>query len=799
MSLIVSKVQEIVSPLLRTRYGFCSALFFLYAKKIGVLKDFSIINFELNHKSAILTKDSLLSKLFIFTDFASGKFENPTLYHNILADLSEINDNHYIAAYKDIIEFFIDNTIETVGHLREYEDFYQPKSITNLVFALISKFNPRRIFNPFAGSCSYALLPNIEQYYGQEINNQTFLLGQVRLDAHGVDINSIHLEDSAKVNCFGDDMDCVLCTPTFGLNIDFSHLTWRKYKSIYEFLLFNFLDSPSLDKGVFILPASVCFDRRFFDLRKSFAERNALDMVIELPSGIFNKTSVNTVVLVVSKYRKSNSIRFIDGKHCVEHIPFSKNQLFASELNTEELLSLIESNSSDKVATVSINELFDKDCSWHAGAYISYVEELNEGQTLLSVSDILRLGAEIDSSETNGNVLSPSYFFDDINGVFNDVKPTKETITRSHKAYLGEHIVISLLQNKLRLCKCNFYEPFFANQNQVAFSIREDSPIKNIDYIIYALLNSTSFSHLVDLFNGVNIRVTRQIARYILDCKIAVYLDVTKQDEIISSCKEEYVSERVALMKAEQERLGIRTASSDLAHMLGKSFDKINNTLSSLLEENLNPDLRSSIASLSDNFKFMKRFITTFGADFNSHKMQLNENEVNKFIQNYLSSWNNFGTKAFDIKYQSSVLDDTTFNIDEDLLRILFDTILDNAYRHGFGKEESDNKHLNIVSINSSCVTLHEKEYILIEIKNNGKPLPQGFSLKKFVSRGYYDGSTGNTGLGGNHVYSILKRHNGFIGISSSKTWSVIFELLIPVELYSETENFEIYGNYDIL
>lgn len=798
MSFIVSKVQKILSPLFKTPFGLCPALFFLYAKKTGVLNYFNFINFE-PKQANILANDRLLSDLYVKSNFGEESQIVSKLYREIFAEFSEISGNQFNAVYKDIIETVIDNIANTPGRSMMREEFTQPKSLTNLVFALAEKLQPKRVFNPFAGTCSYALLPNIEQYYGQEINGETFLLAQVRLDAHGIDINSVHLEDSANINCFGDDMDCILCTPPFGLNIDFTHLTWRRYKSIYEFILFNFLDSPSLDKGVFILPASVCYDRRFFDLRKSFAERNALDMVIELPMGVFNNTSVKTVVLVVSKYRKTKEIRFIDATDCLSHFANISKGVSSFDLDTEKVLSLINNSSSDKVTTTSIDELFNKDCSWHAGAYISYVEELTEGQTLISVSDILELGININSSDINGLVLSPSDFFDHINGVFTDINPTKGTVTSSHKAYFGEHIVVSLLQNKLRLCKCNFEEPFFANQNQVAFTIREDSPIKNIDYIVYALLNSTGFSHLVSKFHGVNIRTTRQLARHILDCKIAVYLDVAKQDDIMSSCKDEYVSQRVAEFNAEQERLGIRTVSSDLSHMLGRSFDRIESTISSLCNENINSDLLDSLNSLNDNFKFMKRFITAFGADFSRYKMKPKEVEVNTFIKSYLHSWCNFGPKAFDINYLSNVLDDTTFVIDEDMLRILFDTILDNAYRHGFGNRESVNDSNNIVSINSSCVTWNQKEYILIEIKNNGKPFPQDFSLKKFISRGYFDGSTGNTGLGGNHVYSILKRHNGHLAISKTKTWSVIFELLIPVELYSETENFEIYGNDNIL
>ena len=155
-----------------------------------------------------------------------------------------------------------------------------------------------------------------------------------------------------------------------------------------------------------------------------------------------------------------------------------------------------------------------------------------------------------------------------------------------------------------------------------------------------------------------------------------------------------------------------------------------------------------------------------------------------------------FGNTAFSLNYDSRVLDDTTFCIDKGMMRILFDTVLDNAYRHGFNKQSSVN---NRVVISSSCAMMNDQEYILITIANNGSPLANDFSLKKYVSRGVYVGNSGRTGLGGNHIYSIVKRHNGYLNVSSSAAWSVIIELLIPVELYSEAEenNFESYGNAD--
>lgn len=138
--------------------------------------------------------------------------------------------------------------------------------------------------------------------------------------------------------------------------------------------------------------------------------------------------------------------------------------------------------------------------------------------------------------------------------------------------------------------------------------------------------------------------------------------------------------------------------------------------------------------------------------------------------------------------------EDTYVKIDADMFRVLFDAVLRNAYKHGFYAQGGPN---NKVEITTSFVRKEDGEYILVEFANNGVPFPKGFDIRQFVKRGAFAGDTGNTGLGGYHVYSIVKRHKGYINLTDSKAWPVIIEVLIPVELYGEmdTDKFVDYGN----
>ena len=477
----------------------------------------------------------------------------------------------------------------------------------------------------------------------------------------------------------------------------------------------------------------------------------------------------------------------MDGSNCIV------NNAKAKDLDVDSVLKYLYDGDAAHKVCVGVDEIFDNNLSWDASSYMTIMEELEEGKIYIPLSDVLELSPSITCNDETGIVLKPTDFSDNISVLFEDFNPEQNKITPSMKAYKGCHIVLSALQNKMKLCICNFDEPFYLNQNQVAFSLKVDSRI-SLEYVVYAMLNSKNMQRLALMMNGVSMRVTRQLAKQILDCKVAIHSDVTERDNTIVFAREEYTKERKNAIQAEMQRLGIRDASSDLSHVLGASFHKINTAIDFMQGEDLSQEAKQILNSIRDNFMYMKRMITTVGVDFETQRVNMQEINVNSFVGSYTESWNNLGYSVFELTYRSGISDDVSVKIDEDMFRVIFDTILRNAYKHGFGaRKSSDNK----VDIETSLVTYNEKEYVLLSIANNGKPFPSDLTIEKYIKRGGFAGITGNTGLGGYHVYSIVKRHNGLLNISSSQAWGAIVEILIPVEFYEEidTDKFEEYGN----
>lgn len=758
--------------------------FLLYTKKAGKLAKLDI------HELAFIydgerNSDELILELY-------GKFLNAVqlnlsgkhMYRELISLLNQYNDNEYQKYYCDLVEYMLTHLATYRG--RYMGEFMQPASVTSLVGKIVNEMHPQRIYNPFAGLCSYAFISDCE-YYGQEKDVDTSLLARVRLDAHGKNTDLLRWEDSLHY-WHGISADCLVSTPPFGIKLNGAYHShgYHLYRSIEEFLLFNFLESP-MQKAVLIMPMSICFSQQLFAARKTIIERNALEMVVELPAGIFYATGVKTVMIVLNRNRSSNRITLVNGQECIV------SQGKTKDLDVEAILKIINSGETTHRVIINSDEMFHNDASWLFSTYASYAEEAEEGKMLMPLSDVVVPGTPIAHNETSGIVLSPSDFSDNINVLFYEISPKQDKVTPNHKAYQGKHIVLSVLQNKVKLCVCDFDEPIYLNQNQIAFAVKDDSPI-SFEYLVYALLNSSAIQRTTSLVNGISVRVTRQLVRQILECRIQVHTEHTDRERVVSTVYEAYKREKSIAMQMEMQRLGIRDASSDLAHILGASFHKISTAINMLQQEVAANDTKDALDSINDNFKYIQRMITTVGADFESGRLKLSNINVNEFVKSYIYSWRNFGSDIFELSYHSNVSDDTYIKVDADMFRVLFDTILRNAYKHGFYAQGTpDNK----VEITTSFVRKEDREYILVEFANNGVPFPKGFDINQYIKRGAFAGDTGNTGLGGYHIYSIVKRHDGFLNLADSKAWPVIIEVLIPVELYDEmdTDKFVEYGN----
>lgn len=259
---------------------------------------------------------------------------------------------------------------------------------------------------------------------------------------------------------------------------------------------------------------------------------------------------------------------------------------------------------------------------------------------------------------------------------------------------------------------------------------------------------------------------------------------LSRQRERIADfrAEEKYLDDIVA----SKERKMLKKTSSDLIHMMGTPYIRINNALD-LLSQDLDDEGKSRISYIRDNFGYIKRLIEMNGADFNDYpKDRIN---IVDFLERYIHGWENYGSKTFSIEFycDGDFEVENTILANETALAIMMDCLLDNANRHGFHKTKSpDNK----VKIRLDQTTLGNKRVVIIAVGNNGKPMPKDFSIDDYITSGKFGTDTGRSGLGGSHVYKIVSSMDGTLdfiseAVSSEEKdeWWTTFMITVPLVL----------------
>jgi signal transduction histidine kinase len=285
-------------------------------------------------------------------------------------------------------------------------------------------------------------------------------------------------------------------------------------------------------------------------------------------------------------------------------------------------------------------------------------------------------------------------------------------------------------------------------------------------------LNSRKFHELASFSRSTVLRRTTDLAVYLHDIKLFAPAGRESQKNLYDEC----VLNR---KKAELERLGIRDTISDLSHMLNTPLSNIGDQLGALEDEEMSDDAKRWLKALSDNFDYLKRLIQTVGADFTTSKCALKQVDVISFLRGYINSWNNISNHFFEIEFTNELDAPCEIKCNETLLSIALDCIFKNAQKHGFKNTYNAE---NRVNVSVQMVSYKNAPFVCISIANNGEPFPEHFGLIDYVQRGKFAGQTGHTGLGGEHVYSIVKKFSGYLGLSSNAGGEVIFDILLPAD-----------------
>ncbi|MCW2279777.1 type I restriction-modification system subunit M [Lactococcus lactis] len=345
------ELGEELDKMIQQALGYFVAPEYLYQKWI---KDINTGDFEVQKVTDSLNNFEKTIAVTGDSDDFKGLFSSSTLDLTDTALGSNLNERN--KSIKALINLFADLDMvalqrsDVLGDAYEYligqfamesgkkaGEFYTPRQVSEIMAQIAAKnSNIQSIYDPTVGSGSLLLTVGKHlskevqkdlSYYGQEKNTATYNLTRMNLLLHGVRPEKMTVrnadtlshdwpEDPSQANV-GVQFDAVVMNPPYSLK------DWNKAglkvsdprfeiagtlppdsKGNFAFLLHGLFHLGTNGTMAIVLPHGVLFrGGSEGDIRQRLLEKNQIDTIIGLPSGMFTNTGIPVIVMVLKKNR----------------------------------------------------------------------------------------------------------------------------------------------------------------------------------------------------------------------------------------------------------------------------------------------------------------------------------------------------------------------------------------------------------------------------------------------------------------------------------------------------------------
>ena len=699
---------------------------------------------------------------------------------HLVDKVSEVDRLEYNSVYVDVLKSLFDLVSSSSG--REGGEFYTPSTVTKLIAYIVNNEKCNKVLDPFCGTASIihelSKFENFPSFFGQELAYKTSIFARINAEAlYGscdciANVNSI-------VNWNRDQYDAVVSCPPLGLRLSPDEMMIARHvtpececRSFEDIILSRPFCINHAKLSVTHLTTGFCFrgDRgsRDYMVRRELVENNLLDTIIALPSNILYGTSIPSIILVCKKWRNQDDpIKFI---HADDYFLGDRRKRI---FDYDRFVKMVEGNPCD-VAEVSIDEIRQYDYNLNPSLYYKKDFKLKDGQKVVRLNDLL---APIEGNSISADCVTESVSINNLSRDFIEIllNNSKSSPCSEHRRSTGYRSVDASDAK---------YFLAFSGAGESRFGINTDSKgfVHSVDIKVYKineeLVTPEYLAYLLTNHNSIG-KGRMPLSGYMM---LPIVIDsLEKQKELTNREIQLYEQKVNAEREADALRLGVKQNVSDLEHMLGSIQHRISKLIVRL--EKATPSSNNYphlVKSIKDNVEYMNRVIHYNNANIDTETFNIKEGNIIEFINSYVDAWNNYGGEYFDISIQNFIHDNINFSFDKTLLIVMLDSILNNAIRHGFHKRKTYTER-NLVEISTSIVEYNTRPYVLLSVANNGDPISDGFTINDYISRGRFSASTGRSGLGGYHVFQVVKGHNGYMYLDSNKVWNMVVDILLPI------------------
>ncbi|NLV15598.1 MAG: PAS domain S-box protein [Syntrophomonadaceae bacterium] len=319
---------------------------------------------------------------------------------------------------------------------------------------------------------------------------------------------------------------------------------------------------------------------------------------------------------------------------------------------------------------------------------------------------------------------------------------------------------------------------------------------KPLDDVFRLLDSKTSTSHPMKLINALPAQGTVELESHILVCKNGQERIIDASGAPIRDSSGHYMGAVIVFrditdrIRMEEELLNASKLDS-LGVLAGGIAHDFNNLLTVIMGNitlagmNLdNPETAGEFLSRSEKASMQTKGLTqqllTFARGGAPVKKPSSLTEL-------LRDTVNFSLCGSNVKCELNIVEDLCLaDVDEGQIAQVINNLIINALQAmpqgGTVRINATNEYLT----ESSGLPLAAGKYIKIFVQDEGSGIPEDHH-KKIFDPFFTTKSTGS-GLGLATAYSIIKNHNGYIGIESSAATGTSFIIYLPVSVHSQTD-----------
>lgn len=682
---------------------------------------------------------------------------------------SQINKDDLGETFEGLFESVLQQITNSQG--RVGGESMQPDELTRFITNLVDLPKGAKVYNPFAGYGSYALyLDDDCEYFGQELDAKTWALGKIRLEAHNKLDSTTYLCEDSIVNWPNETekFDLIVSSPplVMQLNNEQQEVLHSKSHRVEDFLIEKSITSlHEQGKLIALFPQTILVGNKNRQLREELIEKDLVDTIISLPGGLLLNSGFPIAIIVLNKDKEfPGKVRFINANSYVKSTDRREKIL-----DDDKLQNLIQKGyeNSNFVRIVDIKQIKTRDYKLDVARY--FLNDI-EGTTLAYIlQHITACKQDITSS---GKLIQVK----DLKGDNADYKLDLSTIpdsdlSKSNAKQINETcLLLSKAGEKLKPTLFEYNgTPIFISHNILSFKIDETKVLPA--YLIHEL----SKEYIQEQFDAY--RLPFALNRILKDdfFKIVVKLpSLEAQKEKVlaeqSDNIEKLLKERNIIAHSEATNQFNEFAS--LKHTLGRPranilgwADNINafltehkkefELLNQEFKEFYGEDVYFALNNIKDEISFITKMLEKGEKGFNieGHNISfVSLLEIKELINSFSSNGVKFKIKRdllIDIT-KKETLKSKGVAANKELFKALIDNLLTNADRYAFDEKSEMNE-----------VIFEVKEvdgFLLIEIRNNGKPFPRNYDREKFITKYSTTNFTKGTGQGGYHIHRIAKK-----------------------------------------